>query len=100
MMMHLPTFACLATSSLLMVPVGILLGIPFPLAIRYLIDSPAHRAFAWAVNGSASVLAAIASAQIVITWGLTSLLGCAVVAYAVAGVALLGFKGPRGQGVK
>jgi len=100
MMMSLPIFACLATTSLLMVPVGILLGIPFPLAIRYLIHSPAHRAFAWAVNGSASVLAAIASAQIAITWGLTSLLGCAVVAYAVAGIALMGFKDSRVQGFK
>ena len=92
MTMQLPFFACAATASLLMVPVGILLGIPFPLAIRYLIDAPAQRAFAWAVNGSASVLAAVASAQIAISWGLTSLLGCAVVAYAVAGVALMACK--------
>jgi len=93
MAMHLPISICMATVSLVMVPVGIVLGIPFPLAMRYLVDSPTHRAFAWAVNGSASVLAAIASAQIAITWGLTSLLGCAVVAYAVAGVALIGSRG-------
>jgi len=100
MTMHLPIIACLATASMLMVPVGILVGIPFPLAIRHLIESPAHRAFAWAINGSASVLAAIASTQIAITWGLTSLLGCAVVAYALAGIALVGFKDSRGQGAK
>jgi hypothetical protein len=63
--------------------------------MRYLVDAPAHRAFAWAVNGSASVLAAIVSVQLAITWGLTSLLVCAVVAYALAGVALMGFKGSK-----
>ncbi len=90
--MRLPFQACVVTASLLMVPVGVLMGVSFPLAIRYVVDSPAQRAYAWAVNGSASVLAAIVSAQTAITWGLTSLLGCAVVAYAVAGVVLLGYK--------
>ncbi len=90
--MKLPYAASLVSASLLLVPVGFFLGMPFPLAMRYLVESPGHRAFAWAVNGSASVLAAIISAQIAITWGLTSLLGCAVVAYALAGVALIGFK--------
>jgi hypothetical protein len=91
--MHLPHYVCLISTTLMMMPVGMLLGVPFPLAMRYIVETPSHRAFAWAVNGSASVLAAIVSAQIAISWGLTSLLWCAVVAYVIAGGALTGYKG-------
>lgn len=77
-------------ATLLLVPVSILLGVPFPMGMRYLVNSPAHRAYAWATNGSTSVLAAIMASQLAISWGLTSLLVCAVVAYGMAGLGLIG----------
>lgn len=77
-------------ATLLLVPVSIFLGFPFPMGMRYLVNSPAHRAYAWAINGSASVLAAIMASQLAISWGLTSLLVCAVVAYGMAGLGLMG----------
>ncbi len=92
---RLPSHLCLILSTLLLIPVGILLGFPFPMGMRYLVNTPAHRAYAWATNGSASVLAAIMAAQMAISWGLTTLLWCAVVAYGMAWGALVGYKGLR-----
>jgi len=90
---RLPSHFCLILSTLLIIPVGILLGFPFPMGMRYLVSTPAHRAYAWATNGSASVLAAIMATQMAISWGLTTLLWCAVVTYGMAWGALIGYKG-------
>jgi hypothetical protein len=92
---RLPSHFCLILSTLLIIPVGILLGFPFPMGMRYLMDLPAHRAYAWATNGTASVLAAIMATQMAISWGLTTLLWCAVVTYGMAWGAIVGYKGLR-----
>ena len=90
---RLPPQLCLLLSTSVLVVVGILLGFPFPMGMRHLMNSPAHRAYAWASNGVASVLAAVVAAQLSISWGLTTLLWCAVVAYGVAWGSLLRYKG-------
>jgi len=92
---RLPPYLCLILSTLLLIPAGVLLGFPFPMGMRYLVNTPVHRAYAWATNGSASVLAAIMATQMAISWGLTTLLWCAVVMYGMAWGALLGYKGLR-----
>jgi hypothetical protein len=83
-MMTLPAPVCLFMSTLLMLPAGLLLGIPFPMGMRCLLADPSHRAYMWAANGCASVLASIGAAQMAISSGLKSLLWGAVICYAAA----------------
>ena len=73
---------------LLLFPPGVLIGLPFTLGMRHLLETPVERAYAWAVNGCASVLAAIASAQIALSAGVPMIMVCALVAY---GLAILSF---------
>lgn len=89
---RLPTSLGMPLSILILIPPGVLMGFPFPMGLQHLLKLPGHRALAWATNGSASVLAAIAAAQLSVSFGLTSLLWCAVVAYAIAGAVLLRHK--------
>jgi len=61
-----------------------LVGLPFPLGMRYLLNRPAHRAHAWTANGCASVLTSILSAQIALSLGIPVIILCAAAAYLVA----------------
>ena len=70
-------------SLLVMIP-GFAMGVPFPLGMRFLLQRPVDRAFAWAVNGCASVLGSIATAQIAISAGFEWILAAAVISYALA----------------
>lgn len=69
---------------ILMMPVGLLMGLPFPLGMRYILENPFQRAFAWSVNGCASVLSSIAAAQLAMSFGIPSVAVLAVVSYLVA----------------
>lgn len=69
---------------LFLLPVGFLMGLPFPLGMRYLLNAPVQRAYAWSVNGCASVLASIAAAQVAISWGIPDIAFLATGAYLVA----------------
>jgi hypothetical protein len=60
------------------------MGLPFPLGMRFLLQRPLDRAFAWSVSGCASVLASIAAAQIAISAGLHWILCASLSAYALA----------------
>jgi len=77
------------TALLLLIPPGIIAGLPFPLGMRYLVDRPSHRAYAWAANGCASVLASVVSAQIALSFGITTIIACAALAYLLAFVCIL-----------
>ena len=82
----------LARGSLLLLAVmlpGFLMGIPFPLGMRHLAQSPPAKSYAWAANGCASVLASILSAQIAISAGFAWVLAAAVLSYGVAFLAVL-----------
>ncbi len=68
----------------LLVPAGLLMGIPFSLGMRHLLSTPRQRAHAWAANGCASVLAAILSEQVAVSIGIPAILGCALAGYGVA----------------
>jgi len=52
--------------------------------MRYLFDSPPQRAFGWAINGCASVLASIVAAQIALSFGINQILLCGLVSYTTA----------------
>jgi hypothetical protein len=73
-----------ATICLILLPAGFLMGLPFPLGMRYLLDTPVQRAYAWSVNGCASVLSSILAAQVAMSWGIPQIAVLAVVAYLVA----------------
>jgi hypothetical protein len=49
--------------------------------------APADKAYAWAANGCASVLAAIASAQLAISVGFHAIAAAAVLSYLAAALA-------------
>ena len=69
---------------LVLITPGFLAGLPFPLGMRYLFKRPGERAYAWAANGCASVLASIASAQIALSLGISTIIACAAAAYLLA----------------
>jgi hypothetical protein len=52
--------------------------------MRYLLQNPTQRAYAWSANGCASVLASIGSAQIALSFGLPHIMFAAILAYAFA----------------
>jgi len=74
-------------SAVVLVPLGFLMGTPFPTGLRLVNRSEnATVEWAWAMNASASVLGSVAAMVIAIHFGLTITLACAALAYAMAGI--------------
>jgi hypothetical protein len=73
-----------ALAILLLILPCFLVGLPFPLGMRYLLNRPAQRAYAWTANGCSSVLASILSAQIALSLGIPIIILCAAAAYLLA----------------
>ena len=71
-------------SLLFLLPAGFLMGMPFPIGMRFLLDAPVQRAYAWSVNGCASVLSAIVAAQLAISWGIPQIAAAGIFAYLMA----------------
>ena len=69
---------------LLLAPLGAAVGVAFPLGLRLLAPEPATRALAWAANGCASVVGAVASTLLAVAQGITALGLVAVAGYACA----------------
>jgi hypothetical protein len=71
-----------AFSILLLAPLGLLMGMPFPLGIR-LVDrvNPALVPWAWGVNGFGSVVGSILAMVIAQSYGFALVIGLAVVIY-------------------
>jgi hypothetical protein len=87
--MGLPVIWHYIFALVLLLPVGFLMGLPFPLGMRFLLNNPAQRAYAWSVNGCASVLTSIISAQIALSFSHNLIMTCAVLAYVLALISLL-----------
>jgi hypothetical protein len=88
----LPFELKLIISGLLIVPLGFLMGMPFPSGLRLLSDGGTGEGlteWAWAMNASASVLGSVLAMVIAIHFGLNVTLFCGAIAYAFA--ALLAF---------
>lgn len=66
---------------LIMLPAGLLMGIPFSIGMRLMLNTPLDRAYAWAANGCASVLTSIAAAQVAISHGIPAIIILAAGAY-------------------
>jgi hypothetical protein len=75
-------------SMLLLLPPGVLMGLPFPLGMRHMLNLPAQRAYAWTINGCASILASVASAHIALCLGVSSIMIFAISAYFMAFITL------------
>ena len=69
---------------LILIPPGILMGLPFALGMRLLLRTPLQRAYAWAMNGCASVLTSIVAARLALHPGIQSIMVCAIVFYLLA----------------
>jgi spermidine synthase len=83
----------LLISGLLLVPLGFLMGMPFPTGLRALAaTTPTHFPeptentveWAWAMNAGASVLGSVLAMVIAIQFGLTITLACGAFAYVLA----------------
>ena len=72
---------------LFLLPVGFLMGLPFPLGMRHILNSPVQRAYAWSVNGCASVLSSVVAAQLAVSFGIPLIAAGAVFFYFLAMVA-------------
>ena len=90
---RIPRVACIVVS---LAPLGAVLGMAFPLGLRLLAPAAASRALAWAANGCASVVGAVASTLLAVSQGITALGLVAAASYAVAAlVAALGARRRR-----
>jgi hypothetical protein len=85
----------LVVSAILLVPLGFVMGMPFPTGLRALStygtskfgERPESENFvewAWAMNAAASVLGSVLAMVIAIQFGLTSTLACGAAAYLLA----------------
>ena len=73
-------FSKLLLSGAILVPLGFLMGMPFPTGLR-LVNTVE---WAWALNAAASVLGSVMAMVIAIHFGLTVTLACAALAYLLA----------------
>jgi hypothetical protein len=80
--MQFPLVARAAITLIGLIPVGILLGLPFPTAVRQLEKSnPRFIAWAWGVNGVTSVLASIAAIVVAMRFGFNAVVTIAAATY-------------------
>ena len=91
-----PPAARLTTTVVTLIPLGVLMGMPFPAGLKVLSEhAPDLIPWAWGVNGGASVVASILTALITLEWGYSAALSAAGAAYLVAGVLFLAMNGTR-----
>lgn len=77
----------LMISAIVLIPLGFLMGMPFPAGLQLLSRSGnATVEWAWAMNAATSVLGSVAAMVIAIHFGLTVTLSCAALAYMMAGM--------------
>ena len=76
----LPFLFKLVISGTVLIPLGLLMGMPFPSGLR-LVETVE---WAWALNAAASVLGSVMAMVIAIHFGLTATLACAAAAYLLA----------------
>jgi hypothetical protein len=83
----IPLSGRFAVAVLLLAPLSMLMGMPFPLGMERLKRSGQQTplAWAWAINGSTSVVAAIFSAFLALYVGITGIFIMAAVSYGIAG---------------
>jgi hypothetical protein len=90
-LVRLPDAARIAAAVLLILPLGVCMGMPFPLGMEALgRNSPAAVPWAWGVNSSVSVVSAVLATLLAVHLGFRVVIVFAVVLY---GLSLLSFPG-------
>jgi hypothetical protein len=85
----LPGWGRMLASALVIAPLGYLMGLPFASGLRVLErDDPALVPWAWAINGSFSVISAVLAVMVALSWGFTAVLWLGAAAYLAALLAL------------
>jgi hypothetical protein len=85
----------LAVSAALLIPLGFLMGTPFPAGLRALHGAGEDTVeWAWAMNAASSVLGSVLAMVIAIQFGLTVVLACGALAYVAATALTLAFPEP------
>jgi hypothetical protein len=70
-------------------PLGIMMGVPFPMGLTWLEDAgSALVPWAWAVNGCASVMAAVLAAILVLSTNFSVVLLLGAIFYGIAAIAI------------
>jgi spermidine synthase len=91
-LIHLPDPAKIIISVLLIAPLAMCMGVPFPTGMTYLAGAREGAIpWAWAINGFASVVGAVLATLLAIHLGFAAVILLAVLIYALAGVALTRF---------
>ncbi len=86
MCIGLPFFLRILISLILIAPIGFILGMPFPIGLEFLsTENPESIAWAWAMNGYATVVGVATSAFIIMQTGFTILMWVSL------GIYILGF---------
>jgi hypothetical protein len=89
----------IALTMFLLAPLGLLMGMPFPLGIRWLsARNPAIVAWMWGINGTASVLGSVLSVILALNLGFRITLLVGAGCYLVAATLCQASKGARNKG--
>lgn len=81
-----PLAARALVGCLMLAPLGFLMGVPFPRGIAALEgQAPGTIPWAWAINGSVSVVASVLASMIAVSWGFRWVLWAGAACYALAG---------------
>jgi hypothetical protein len=77
-------------SVLILAPMGLMMGMPFPLGMKVAALKPdAPTTFFWGVNGATSVCGSVLAVAISISWGISMAFWVGLLCYVVAGGALM-----------
>lgn len=88
--LHLALAARITVAILCLLPLGILLGIPFAGGLRRVEELvPGTIPWVWAINGSASVISSILAVVLALSWGYRLVLAIAAACYLIATLDLL-----------
>jgi hypothetical protein len=83
------TPARILTATLLLLPIGLMMGMPFPIGMRAASASPqAPTVFFWGINGATSVTASVLAVSVALTWGISTAFWLGAACYLLATAAL------------
>ena len=88
-LLSLPLLMRMIAVALLIAPVGFLMGMPFPKGLSALQETPDLVPWAWAVNGSASVVTAVLAIILALWLGFALVLLIGAALYFLAGILVL-----------
>ena len=89
LMIGSPLYARIIIASVMIAPLGVLMGMPFPSSLACIRESAQHFVpWAFGVNGAASVVASVLCIIIAMSMGFAVVLGLAAGVYIAGGIAL------------